>query len=83
MNYAFATNPVFDVCDKVLLKQDSSDTGKGLDRKVLLVLRFTFQRANNKGADQPARNRRRVCAFVVRMQHNHFLSRRGPLLIGT
>ena len=33
---------------------------------------FTFQIANNKGADQTARMRRLVCTFVVRKSH------RGP-----
>ena len=31
---------------------------------------FTFQIANNKGADQTARMRRLVCAFVVRKQQS-------------
>ena len=29
---------------------------------------FTFQIANDKGADQPARVRRLICVFVVRNQ---------------
>ena len=39
---------------------------------------FTFQIANNKGADQTARMRRVVCAFVVRKQQSDGFSCRGP-----
>ena len=35
-----------------------------------------FQYANNKGADQPARMRRLVCAFVVRQPQ----TRLGPII---
>ena len=38
----------------------------------------TFQIANNKGADQTARMRRLVCAFVVRQQKSQGFLRRGP-----
>ena len=38
---------------------------------------FTFQIANNKGADQTARMRRLVCAFVVQKQQSQGSSRRG------
>ena len=38
---------------------------------------FTFQIANNKGADQTAQMRRLVCAFVVCKQQNHGFSCRG------
>ena len=31
---------------------------------------YTFQRANNKGADQTARMRRLICAFDVRVQED-------------
>ena len=31
---------------------------------------FTFQIANNKGADQTAKMRRLICAFVVRKQQS-------------
>ena len=30
---------------------------------------YTIQEVNNKGADQTARMRRLICAFVVRMWH--------------
>ena len=39
---------------------------------------FTFQIANNKGADQTAQMRRLVCAFVVRKQQSHGFWCRGP-----
>ena len=39
---------------------------------------FTFQIANNKGADQTARMRRLVCACVVPKQQSHCFSGRGP-----
>ena len=39
---------------------------------------FTFQIANNKGADQTDRMRSLVCAFVVCKQPSQGFSRRGP-----
>ena len=39
-----------------------------------------YQKSNNKCADQTARTRRLVCAFVVRLQQTQALSRRGPYL---
>ena len=33
-----------------------------------------FHQANNKGADQTARMRRLICAFVVRKQQSAFLA---------
>ena len=38
---------------------------------------FTFQIVNNKGADQTARMRRLVCAYVIRKQQSQDFSRRG------
>ena len=38
----------------------------------------TFQKANSKGADQTARMRRLVCAFVVRNPRRQVFSRCGP-----
>ena len=43
----------------------------------------TFQSLNNKGADQTARMRRLICAFVVRMQQSPVFSRRDSYDIGT
>ena len=37
--------------------------------------------ANNKGADQAARMRRLICAFVVRMRKIKFFSRWKPIFI--
>ena len=55
-----ARKPVFGVSDKVRLKLVSSATETS-------KLRYgTSQKANNKRADQTARMRRLVCAFVVR-----------------
>ena len=34
-------------------------------RDMLTLCRFTFQIANDKGADQTARMRRLICTFVV------------------
>ena len=39
---------------------------------------FTFQKANNKGADQTAQMRRLVCAFVVRKQQSQSFWHQGP-----
>ena len=39
---------------------------------------FSFQIANNKGADQAARMRRLICAFVVRKQQSQGFARLGP-----
>ena len=39
---------------------------------------FTFQISNNKGADQTARMRRLVRAFVVRKLQSQGFLRRGP-----
>ena len=38
---------------------------------------YTIQVANNKGADQTARMRRLVCAFVVHIWHKQIFSWRG------
>ena len=38
----------------------------------------TFQKTNNKGADQAAQMRRLVCAFVVHKPQRRFFSHRGP-----
>ena len=39
---------------------------------------WPFQIANNKGADQTARMRRLVCAFVVHKQQSHGFSYLSP-----
>ena len=39
---------------------------------------FTFQIGSNKGADQTARMRRLVCAFVARKQQSQSFSHRCP-----
>ena len=39
---------------------------------------FTFQIANNRGADKTARMRRLVCAFVAGKQKSQGSSWRGP-----
>ena len=39
---------------------------------------FTVHIVNNKRADQTARMRRLVCAFVVHKQQSQGFSRRGP-----
>ena len=44
---------------------------------------FTFQIVNNKGADQTARMRRLVCAFVVCKQQSRGFSRWGPYDVET
>ena len=41
----------------------------------------TFQKANNKGADQFARMRRLVCVFTVRKPLRQGFSHRSPLII--
>ena len=41
------------------------------------MIYFTFQMTNDKGADQTARMRRLICAFVVRKQLNQGFPRRG------
>ena len=48
------------------------------------MLRYdTFQKANNKGADQSARMHKLVCAFVVPKPRRLFFSRQGPNYIVT
>ena len=44
---------------------------------------FTFQIANNKGADQTAQMRRLVYAFVVRKQQSQRFSHQGPYNVET
>ena len=40
---------------------------------------YIFQRVKYKGANQTARMRRLVCAFVVRMHQSEVFSRRGQI----
>ena len=56
--------PVLGVSDTVLLKPDSSDTETSW-KKIEISLEATFQKANNKGADQSVPMCRLVCAIVV------------------
>ena len=43
----------------------------------------TYQKANNKGADQSARMRRLVCVCVVRNPRRQVFSRCGPIAISS
>ena len=46
------------------------------------MLRYaTFQKAENKGADQCAQMRRLICFFVVRKYRSQGFSRRGPYAV--
>ena len=65
-----ATKPVFRVSDKARFKPVSPATETILQIEISPVARTlrcdTFQKTNNKGAEQAARMPRLVCAFVVR-----------------
>ena len=61
--------PIFGVCDLVRLKPACSATEASLSLENFGFSKYryyTFLAANNKGADQTARMRRMICAFVVR-----------------
>ena len=62
------TKPVFGVSDKASFKPVSSaiETSKKIEISPVASLHNgTFQKANNKGADQTAPMRRLVCACVI------------------
>ena len=64
-------------------KRDSNQSPQlqGLVRKLNACIKFrydTFKKANNKGADQSARMRRLVCAFVVRKPPKTSFLAQGP-----
>ena len=64
-----ATKPVFGVSSKASFKPVSSATETSWKIENFTSSKFTygtFQKANNKGADQTARMRRLVCVCVVR-----------------
>ena len=64
-----ATKPVFGISDEARFKPVSSATETSWKNRNFACskLRYgDFQTANNKGADQTARMRSLVCAFVVR-----------------
>ena len=64
-----ARNPVFGVSNKAILKPVSSAIETSWKIEIFAcskIISGTFQKANNKSADQTARMRRLVCAFVVR-----------------
>ena len=48
------------------------------DVTVYQIKLFSFQIANNKGADQTVQKIRRVIVFVARMQQNQISSQPGP-----
>ena len=69
--YIFATKPVFGVSDKARLSYIDKLEDWNFSRS---KSRYnTFQKTNNKGADQPARMRRLVCAFDVAKPKTVFL----------
>ena len=64
-----ARKPAFGVSHKASFKPVSSATETSLKIEILICSKFsydTFNKANNKGADQTAWMRRLVCACVVR-----------------
>ena len=68
--------PVFGVCDLVRLKPvcSATETTQGLEILDIAstgIIR-TIQVGNNKGANQTARMRRLICAYVVRIWQNRF-----------
>ena len=74
-----ATKPDFGVSDKVRLKPARSATETSYKIESSLVTRLDIILSNKritKGADQTARTRRLVCAFVVRKQEDRFLASR-------
>ena len=79
-----ARKPVFGICDKVRLKPACSATetwswNSGYNKYGY----YTIQAANNKGADQTARMRRLICAFVVRIWQKQVFSWGGSYLVQT
>ena len=63
--------PAFGVFDHASLKPACSVTEISKNAEICVYSKFinyTFQRLNNKVADQTARPRRLVCAFVAEMQ---------------
>ena len=65
--------PVFGGFDNVRLKPacSATETSLGLEISAIASSRAT---ANNKGANQTARLRRLICAFVVRIWQKQILS---------
>ena len=75
-----ATNPVFGVSDHVILKSAYPATETSLNIEISLLA--SLELANDKGADQTARMRRLVCAFVVRKSpETGFLLLRGLIIL--
>ena len=72
--------PVFGVSDKTGFKPFSSATEK-CNFTCSKFTFETFQKVNNKGADQTARMRRLVCDCVVKKKpRRQVFSRRGPYI---
>ena len=63
-----ARKPVFGVSNKASFKpaHSATETSLKVETASTKSRSDTFQKANNKGADQTARMRRLVCACVVR-----------------
>ena len=71
--------PVFGVSDKAIFKNSLHSYRDKLENFNFICskLRYgTFQKANNKGADQPAHPRSLISAFVVRNPED-----RGPIMV--
>ena len=71
------TKPVFGVCDKV--KPTSRATEASWRPEILDIKTrgIVYLGSENKGADQTARMRRLICAFVVRIGQKQIWSWRG------
>ena len=82
-----ATKPVFGVSHQAMLKPASSATETSRKIEILLEetsrkIRYdTFQKANNKGADQSVQMRRLVCAFVVHKPRRQVFSYGGTYYV--
>ena len=64
------TKPVYRVSDKVGFKPVSSatETSKKIEISPVASLHMILSKSKNKGADQPARRRRLVCACSLALR---------------
>ena len=75
-----ARKPVFGFTTKRVSNQSPQLQRLVRKLKFHLFTYDTFQKENNKGADQTARMRRLVCACVIRKSRRQVFSRRGPIM---
>ena len=79
-----ATQPVKGVSNKCDLSQSRKLQRLATKNGNLACSKFrydTFQKVNNKDADQTVRRSRLVCAFVVSKHRRHVFLCRGPYIL--